>query len=106
MFKADSIKIKINITLISLCLVGSCIFLYFLDDSQEWNSVKIISLIIVNVWIFFTPATFRYLYMLNKDKKLNDWFYGRRMRTGLILLPILIAPFLGMKYYISTNCYK
>ena len=98
----DKPKNRIMILIASSILTGVLILLFFLDNSLEWNSLKILSCIIVSLWFFFIAPTIRNSYLLNKEKSLNEWFrMGLSFGASGIIFPILLSPFYGIKYYFN-----
>ena len=98
----DKAKIKLLILLLSVIITSIVILLYFLDTSLEWNSYKIVSCVVINIWIFFMIPAIRNSYMLNKDKSLEEWFkMGLSFGASRISFPILFAPYYGVKYYLN-----
>lgn len=100
----DSIKIKALILIGSTLLASIGIALYFLDTSMAWSGAKTFSCIIINLWVFFMPAALRGSYCLNKDRTLAEWFLmGFHVGLSGIALPVLFAPFYGIKYYLQAS---
>ncbi|MDR1939300.1 MAG: hypothetical protein LBQ40_00700 [Clostridiales bacterium] len=100
--KCDRRENKIFILIVSSILTGTLILLYFLDDSSGWSFYKICSCIIINLWAFFIIPALRGSYLLNKDKSLVEWFkMGYEFGASGISLPLLFAPYYGVKYYFN-----
>ncbi len=96
----DKIKIKLLVALLSVGITSIAIMLFFLDDSLEWNAYKIVSCIIVGLWVFFIIPAIRNSYLLNEGKSLEEWFkMGFCFGASRIMFSILLAPFFGIKYY-------
>lgn len=93
------LKIKILCLSILLTLIG--IGLYFLDTSLNWGIEKIVSCIIINIWLFFMIPAFRGSYLSNKEKSLREWFeMGFHFGISKICLPALFSPVYGIRYYL------
>lgn len=106
MIYTDNLNRKIMIFILSVLICGIMILLYFLDTSLDWGTEKIISCILVNLWLFFIIPSLRRSWLVNKDKGMEDWIItiGYYVVRGFCL-PILLAPFFGVKYYF-IDCYK
>ena len=94
--KKNTQKIVVFIT--SILQVAVVTLLYFLDDSMEWDELKIISCIIVDWWIFFIIPAFAYIFL-----KLKNMSFERSLAIGAfigfnVMLVILFAPYFGAKY--------
>ena len=91
---------KIFIFAASLLLVAIITLLYFLDDSLVWNGIKISSCIVVDWWALFVIPSFRYVYLKYKDMDVKTSIrIGLNIAINGIMLPIIIAPYYGTKYY-------
>ncbi len=93
------IKVKIIVLLVSILATCFCISLYFLDKSMNWNFEKIISCIIVSIWVFFIPPTILYYAYKMKNSNLE---YSTRLGLSIGtkgFLGFLIAPYIGLKTY-------
>lgn len=102
MKRFDSLKNKMFILFLSSVFVLVFILLYFLDDWLDWNFYKITSCMIVNLWCFFLIPALRNSYLYNERKSLEEWFkMGFSFGAGGMVLPILLAPFYGIKYYFN-----
>lgn len=98
----DRVKIKLLIALLSVSITLIVIFLFFIDKSLSWNAYKIVSCIIVSLWIFFLIPAIRNAYLINKGNSLEEWFrMGFNFGASGIIFPILFAPYYGVKYYLS-----
>ena len=75
----DNLQNKMIVFVISLILTGLILLSFFLDDSMQWNTYKIYSCIVVNLWIFFVVPALRNSYLLNKDKSLYENWLKRRV---------------------------
>ena len=102
MKKGDRGKTKLYIFLASLLLTLVSILLFFLDNSLGWNVEKIVSCVVVNLWIFFVIPAIRNSYLVNEGKSLGEWFkMGFHFGASGIAYPILFAPYYGVKYYFN-----
>lgn len=96
----ESKKNKIIIFIISMLLMLIVIALYFLEASQEWDVTKILSCVLVSMWVFFLIPSFRKSYIKNKDKDIAEWVeMGYWVGVSGICLPFLLAPVYGIIYY-------
>lgn len=104
--KPDNLKTKLIILIASFALNGVMILLYFLDQSLEWNTFKIISCIVANLYLFFIIPSMR-LFI----KKFNQMDIEESMKLGFkvgytkAFWPILIAPYYGIQYYFNRSQY-
>ena len=101
MHKSERIT-KLYIFAISTLLTAFTVFLFFLDKSLEWEAIKIISCIIVGVWIFFIIPSFRYVYLKYKNMT-RDQFVNISVHIAIygFILPIIIAPVWGVLYFFT-----
>ncbi len=100
--KLDNIKTKIIILIASVALNGVMMLLYFLDQSLEWNSLKIISCIIVNLYLFFIIPSMRlFIKKFNQMDFEESFKLGFRVGYSKAFWPIIIAPYYGIKYYFN-----
>lgn len=98
----DSLRIKFIILLLSIILVGTSVFLFFIDQSLAWTTEKIISCVIVNVWSFFIIPALRNSYNLNRGKSYEEWFkMGFEFGASGIAIPLILAPYFGLAYYFT-----
>lgn len=103
----EKLKIKIIVIVASLVLTAIVILLYFLDKSVAWNAHKIISCILVCFWSLMIIPAFRYDFLKLKEMSFEEGFRAG-VRIGLhgVVLPLLIAPYFGIKYYYATSSRK
>ena len=102
MKKCDSGKTKFLVFVISTAITAVAVLLYFLDTSLEWNAYKILSCVVINLWIFFLLPALRNSYLQNEHKTPVEWFkMGMSFGASGILYPALFAPYYGVKYYLS-----
>ncbi len=92
-------KVKYITTLISIIVLGLIVVLYFLDNSLEWGTNKIISCVLVSIWGMFVPQTITYYFFKIKNSDLTYSF-----KLGLSLgtrgfIGLLITPYYGIKFY-------
>lgn len=100
MVRKDSIRIKLNILMISILIVVFVVILFYLDESLNWGTEKIISCIAISIWSFFVIPALRQSYLTNRDKDLAEWFkMGYHIGASGIWIPVLFSPLYGVKYY-------
>ena len=98
----DTVRIKLIVLLLSAILVGISVLLFFIDHSLSWTTEKIVSCVIVNVWLFFIIPALRNSYNLNRGKSYAEWFkMGMDFGASGIAIPILLAPYFGLVYYFT-----
>lgn len=98
----DTVRIKLIILLLSAILIGISVFLFFIDQSLSWTTEKIISCVIVNVWLFFIIPALRNSYNLNRGKSYEEWFkMGFAFGASGIAIPLILAPYFGLVYYFT-----
>ncbi len=96
----DSVKMKLLILFISAVIAGLSVILYFADASFAWGWEKITSCVLINFWLFFIAPALRGSYIRNRDKSAAEWFKtGVAIGASRIFLPIILAPYYGLKYY-------
>ena len=103
--KSETLKMKIVILIYSIIFTAFITMLFFLDKSLEWNTLKITSCIIVDIWCFCIIPSFRY-----EKLKLDEISFEEAFKQGMsigasgIFLPLLIAPYYTFLYYsLKTN---
>lgn len=102
MNRNDNLKTKTLIFLASIALSGFIVLLYFLDNSLSWGLEKIISCIIVNIWMLFIFPSIRNSLLQNKGKSFQEWFVmGFKAGASGIVYSVLFAPYYGIKYYFN-----
>lgn len=100
-------KTVLIIIVASIIFAAIVVLLYFLDTSMPWNSLKIVSCIIACFWALLIIPAFRYDFI-----KLNNMTFEDAFRAGVyiglcgILLPFLVAPYFGFKYYRKLHIKK
>ncbi len=98
----DTVKIKLIVLFLSVLLIGISILLFFIDRSLSWTIGKIVSCVIVNVWLFFMIPALRHSYNLNRGKSYAEWFkMGLAFGASGIAIPVLFAPYFGLVYYFT-----
>lgn len=101
MVRKESRKAKGIVMLISVVLVAMVVALYFLDTSRGWDMLKIASCVIVNLWVAFIIPSLRLFWLENSERDADYWFeLGGHVAISGIFIPILLAPYYGMKYYL------
>ncbi len=100
--KNDTIRTKIIILLISVMLVVVEVELFMLDASLGWGAIKLISCVIVGLWIVFLVPALRYFYLEHKDEDM-EFFADAGVRFGIngLFGPLFMTPYYGMKYYLN-----
>ena len=97
----DNVRTKFLVFLASVVFVGIVVLLYFIDQSRGWDAYKTISCVVINLWIFFLLPSLRSAYLQCGD--LAEWFKkGMDFGAGGIVVPVLLAPYYGFKYYICS----
>lgn len=94
---------KLIIFIVSLLLVAFITLMFFLDTSLEWNAIKILSCVVVDIWSFFVIASFRYIYLKYKNMTIQQsvaialhiMIYG-------FFFPILLSPYYGLRYFFNV----
>lgn len=91
--------IKLIVTLIAVILLAIVILLYFIDNTMGWNIDKILSCIIISIWISFIPQTITYYFYKIKNSEMEysvklGYEIGAKGFLGLLL-----APYNGIKFY-------
>lgn len=100
--KTDNIKTKIIILIASIALNGVMTLLYFFDQSLEWNTLKITSCIVVNLYLFFIIPSLRlFIKKFNQMDAEGSMKLGFKIGYTKAFWPILIAPYYGIKYYFN-----
>ncbi len=98
----DTVRMKLIVLLLSTILVGISVSLFFIDRSLSWTAEKIVSCVIVNVWLFFMIPALRNSYNLNRGKSYEEWFkMGLAFGASGIAIPLLLAPYFGSVYYFT-----
>lgn len=98
----DTVKIKLLVLLLSTVLTGISVALFFIDRSLSWTTGKIVSCVIVNLWLFFIIPALRNSYNLNRGKSYEEWFkMGLAFGASGIAIPLLLAPYFGLIYYFT-----
>ena len=98
----DTVRIKLIVLLLSAILVGISVFLFFVDQSLSWTTEKIVSCVIVNLWLFFIIPALRNSYNLNRGKSFAEWFkMGFAFGASGIAIPLILAPYFGLVYYFT-----
>ena len=98
----DTVRIKLIILLLSAILTGISVFLFFIDKSLSWTTEKIISCVIVNLWLYFIIPALRNSYNLNRGKSYKEWFkMGFEFGASGIAIPLILAPYFGLVYYFT-----
>ena len=98
----DRVRMKLIVLLLSTILIGISVFLFFIDQSLSWTTEKIISCVIVNVWLFFIIPALRNSYNLNRGKSYAEWFrMGLDFGASGIAIPLILAPYFGSVYYFT-----
>lgn len=92
-------KEKIITLIISIVLTALIIFLYFLDQTREWDTIKISSCVIISIWVFFIPPTCLYYFYKIKNSGID---YSFKLGTSIGingLYMFLISPVFGLLAY-------
>ena len=98
----DTVRMKLIVLLLSTILLGISVSLFFIDRSLSWTAEKIVSCVIVNVWLFFMIPALRNSYNLNRGKSYEEWFkMGLAFGASGIAIPLLLAPYFGSVYYFT-----
>ena len=98
----DTAKIKLLVLFLSAILAGISVLLFFIDRSLPWTNGKIISCVIVNIWLFFMIPALRNSYNLNRGKSYGEWFkMGFDFGASGIAIPLILAPYFGLVYYFT-----
>lgn len=98
----DTVRTKLIVLLLSAILIGISVSLFFIDQSLSWTAEKIISCVIVNVWLFFMIPALRNSYNLNRGKSYGEWFQmGFSFGASGIAIPLILAPYFGLVYYFT-----
>ena len=99
--------VKTIIAIFSIILTGIVILFFALDKSLAWNAHKIISCMLVCIWVSLLIPAFRYDFLKLKEMSFEEGFRAG-VRIGLhgIVLPLLIVPYFGIKYYLEIPVKK
>lgn len=97
--QTDNLKIKSIICFASTMLTAVVTTLFFLDTSLDWNTYKVISCIIVDIWIFSLIPSFRYGFFKLKTMSMKESVDAGLKAASGIFLPLLIAPYYAVIYY-------
>ncbi|HNZ50731.1 MAG TPA: hypothetical protein PLR16_05755 [Bacilli bacterium] len=100
MKKSVELLIIISISIIAVIILN---LLLSLDPNPEPNvGLRIFAYVIMSIWMFSVPASYVYFYRWwNKKPFQEGTLIGNLLGIGMILVPIIIAPFLMLKYFLS-----
>lgn len=92
-------KIKLIASIVAILLLVAVILLYNIDKSMNWDSVKIISCILISLWVSFVPQTIIYYFYKIKNSELEySVKLGYKIGIGAFM-GLLFAPYYGIKFY-------
>lgn len=105
--KKDTLGTKMKVLCISILLVSFVIVMYVLDKELGWGFEKIISCILISVYVFFLTPTIKYIINWFSTLSAEESFYaGFDIGYFGIIELILIDPFVGMMYYLNKRFTK
>ncbi|MDD4000127.1 MAG: hypothetical protein PHX62_04445 [Bacilli bacterium] len=85
----------------SIITTGIMVILLYLDPNPN-EEHQILSYIFLSLWSFSFIPCFVYVYRWINSKSFEQGMrLGVIFQSGLIVIPLLIAPYLMVKYYIS-----
>ncbi|MDL2292581.1 hypothetical protein LJC17_03220 [Acholeplasma sp. OttesenSCG-928-E16] len=90
----------IVVIIFSIVLSFGAVILIYLDPNPDQTG-QILTYIWLPIWIFsIIPAYIFWINWFNSKSFEQGVWIGLVLRVGLFILPILIAPFLAVKYFI------
>lgn len=90
----------IKIVSVSIILAGLMAILLYLDPNPN-GKMQLLSYIFLPLWSFSLIPSFTYFYRWISTKSFEQGMkLGVVLRWGIVLIPILIAPYWMVKYYI------
>ncbi len=102
----NGVKNKVIIFFVSLVLAGLCLLLCFLD-AEPFYPAKIAGTVIFTVWGFSAVPAYvaAVAWMRARADELYSrfGFFAYSLWVLVVILPLLLAPFLMVYYYIPKN---
>lgn len=98
-------KHLLSVFIISIVLSLLVVVAFLLEKEQ--GDGKLLSSILLPVWVFSIIPAYMYIYQRLKSKNFNAGFYigsftGVAFGAGCIIIPVIIAPFIMPLYYYNN----
>ena len=105
--RRDDKQARVLVVLTSVLFAAIAALFYIVDWTLEWGLIKIVSFILVDIWLFFLPPAIRLSYLRNEGKTPGQWFtMGYHAGASGLWMPVLLAPLFGILYFLPRTYRK